>query len=921
MTNRLQEARPPMPWRIEFSRPAVRALRSLPRWEQRRVAGRIRDLERYGIPPGAHRESGACLFPAGDQFLVCVEEPETKEIIVVTLRPNRAPSGATVAVLVGRWVRRLFEGGWMEPLVHDVRFALRSLRKAPGFSLVAVVTLALGIGAATAIFSVADGVLIKPLPYGDPEEVVTVWASWDNFPDKTWLSVEEFQLFHQENRTLDDIALYRSGTATFTSPESPERVGAAMVTPNTFTVLGVQPVIGRVPTWDEARDSVPPILIGYELWQRRWDGDPGVLGTTAELDGTPMPVAGVLPRGFVLPVDYASSSVTEVYAPWYVDVESPAQDPGGGGSHGSYGVARLLDGATVEETRSDLARIMSQVEPVGLYSPERRFTPRVFAAKSDIVGGARGTILVLLGAVGFVLLIACGNVANLLLSRAEKRVREVAVRTAVGAGRIRILRQLLTESAILALLGGVLGVTLAHLGVDALLAIDPDSVPRSASVSTNLTVLAFALGASLLTALIFGIVPAIRVARGGANASLHESGRGTGAVSTRGQGLLVAAQMAMAVVLLAGATLMVRTFVSLLEINPGFQPQNVLTFRLTAPPGSYPDTESIVQFYDEVLTELREVPGVTRAGGARILPLATTMGDAGIRVDGYDRGDNEAMQAEWQWATPGYLEVMNIPLLAGRTFDSRDQDGALEVIIINESLARQYWVGRDPIGTLATVFGEECVVIGVVGDVTHNGLTGSVRGRFYRPHAQLDGYSQRSLTLTIETEGPPLSALPRVREAVRRMDPSIPLAEVATMDDVLASSVAQPRFAMVLLAAFAAMALTLAVVGIYGVISYAASRRTQEIGIRMALGAETGDVVRLMVRQGMVMAGLGVVVGTGAAFFLTRLMEGMLYGVEPTDLGTFTTVPALFLLVALLACWIPAARGARVDPATALRYE
>jgi putative ABC transport system permease protein len=809
----------------------------------------------------------------------------------------------------------------METLVQDLRFALRSLRKNPGFSSLAVLTLGLGIGAATAIFSVADGVLLEPLPYGDPDGVVTVWSSWDNFPDKSWLSVPEFQLFHQENRALEDMALYQRGTATFTSIENPEQVGASFVTPNTFSVLGVRPVEGRTATWEEARDSVPPVLLGYDAWQRRWDGDPTVVGSTVEIDGRLMPVVGVLPQGFVLPVDYASPSVSEVFFPLYVDIESPALDLGRGGSHGAYGVGRLKDGQTVEDGRSDLLRVMAQVEPVGLYSPERRFTPRVFAAKDDVVGGAKGTIFLLLGAVGLVLLIACGNVANLLLTRSEGRVREMTVRAAVGAGRTRILRQLLTESGVLAILGGALGVGLASVGVRALLSVDPDAVPRSASVSIDLSVLLFALAVSIVTALIFGALPAMRVARAGSAASLHQSGRGAGAVSTRMQGLLVAFQMAMAVVLLTASGLMIRTFVSLLEVDPGFHPENVLTLRVTAPTSTYPDTEAVVEFYEELLRRVREIPGVEEAGAARLLPLASTMGDAGVRVAGYVSAPDESMQAEWQWATPGYLEVMGIPLLAGRTFDRRDGIGGREVIIVNESMARRYWGDRDPIGDMVQVFSEEAVVVGVVGDVAHNDLTGSVKERFYRPHAQLEGFSQRSKTLAIATRGPPMRALGPVREVVRGMDPSMPLAEIQTMDQVLYGSVAQPRFAMVLLAAFAIIALTLAIVGIYGVISYAVSRRTQEIGIRMALGAESRDVMGLMIRQGMIMALLGVVTGVGLALSLGRLMGGILYGVQPQDPVTFTAVPALFVLVALVACWIPAARATRVDPATALRYE
>jgi len=912
---------PQEPWKLSLSPSAVRALRALSRGEQRAIARRLGHLEETGIPPGAPRDGEACLVPAGNQLLGCLEDARTREIVVVTLRPAPVGDHRPLLEMVRDWSRALIGGGWMETFVQDLKFALRSLRKNPGFSAVAILTLGLGIGAATAIFSVADGVILEPLPYGDPDEIVTVWASWDNFPDKTWLSVPEFQLFHQENRTLQDMALYQRGTATFTSVENPEQVGAAMVTPNIFSVLGVQPVIGRTPTWEEARDSVAPVLIGYDAWQRRWDGDPSLVGQMVEIDGNLMPLVGVLPQGFVLPVDYASASVSEIFFPTYVDLESPAPALGSGGSHGAYGVARLREGQTVEDARSDLQRVMSQVEPLGLYSAERRFTPRVFEAKRDIVGGARGTILLLLGAVGLLLLIACGNVANLLLTRSEARVREVAVRTAVGADRGRVIRQLLTENGVLALLGGILGVVLANLGVHALLSIDPDAVPRSASVSIDPSVLLFALGASLGTALLFGTVPALRVVRSGTGQSLHESGRGAGAVSTRMQGLLVAAQMAMAVVLLMASGLMIKTFVSLLEVDPGFHPEDVLTFRLTAPSSSYPDTESVVAFYDDLLRRVRGIPGVREAGAARILPLASTMGDAGIHVPGYTPAPNESMQAEWQFATPGYLEVMNIPLLAGRTFDERDGPDGQEVIIVNEALARRYWGDRDPVGMVATVFREECVVVGVVGNVAHNGLTGSIKERFYRPHAQINGFAQRSLTLTIATEGPPMNVLGPVREVVRRLDPSMPLARVQTMDDVLSRSVAQPRFAMVLLATFAALALTLAIVGIYGVITYAVSRRTQEIGIRMALGAEPGNVVGLVVRQGVTMALVGVVLGTGLAFSLTRFMGGMLYGVKPQDPMTFLTVPSLFVVVSVLACWIPATRASRVDPAEALRYE
>lgn len=807
----------------------------------------------------------------------------------------------------------------MGTLIQDLRFAIRSLRKSPAFSAVAILTLGLGIGAATSIYSVADGVLFEPLPYDEPDRVATIWARWDNFPDRTWLSVPEYQLLHQQTRAFEDIALYGLGSANFTSVDEPERVGAATVTPNTFSVLGSEPAVGRAFTWEEARDEAAVVLVAHETWQRRWGGDPSVVGGTVEIDGESLTLLGVLPPGFILPADYGSSSVAEVFRPRFVDLESPAPDLGGGGSHGSYGVGRLAAGQTVEDARADVARIFAQnVEPVGLYAAERGFGFRVFGAKEDIVGSARGTILLLLGAVGLVLLIACGNVANLLLSRAEARVREMSLRKALGAGRQRIVRQLLTESTVLALLGGVLGVAMAALGVRALLAIDPSAVPRSEMVSVDPSVLLFALGASLLTSLIFGMAPAVRILRGSAAGSLKERRGSAGAAASRLQGLLVAAQMAMAVVLLTASALMIRTFVALVDVDPGFGAERVLTFRTTVPSGTYPETESVVTFYQELQRQLGEIPGVREVGAARLLPLASTMGDASVQVAGYTPAPNESTQAEWQFVTPGYLEVMGIPLLSGRTFDERDGPEAQDVIVVSESLARRYWGERDPLGTMVGVFGDTTMVVGVVGDVAHNDLTGTARETFYRPHAQ---ETSRSLTFTLATETEPRSVLPAVREAVGALDPTLPIAEIRTLDEVLASSRAGARFATVLLGAFATIALTLAVVGIYGVISYAVSRRTSEIGIRMALGAEARAVVGMVVRQGMGSALLGVGIGTAAALLLTGLMEGMLYGVEARDATTFTTAPALFAAVALAACWIPAARAARVDPAEALRAE
>lgn len=916
-----------MAWNIELSPAAVAALRDLPREEQEYVARRIRHLEDAGPP---RETEGVCAVPAGDQTLMCVADREGNRIVVVTLLSAEAAASGSVGQLirtrVRQWITNVMGGGGMGGVLSDLRFAVRGLRRSPGFTVAAVLTLALGIGATAAIFSVANGVLLRPLPYGDADGVVTIWSSWSNFPDKTWVSESEYRYYYQENRTLDGVALYQTFNVNFTSPENPERVGAAAITPNTLSVLRVDPVLGRTFTWDEAQLQDSVVMLGYGVWQRRFGGDPEIVGTDVLVNGRSRTVVGIIPEGFVLPVDYGSASVSEVFYPYSIDVETPVQMPQGGGSHGSYMVARLRSGETAETALADLTGLIGRLEAVGTYSAERAFHPRVYPVKEDIVGTARGTILVLLGAVAFVLLIACGNVANLLLSRSEGRIREVAVRTALGAGRARIFRQLLTENLLLAGLGGVLGLGVAWVGVDALLTMDPDAVPRAGSVQVNGTVIAFTAGVSVLTAILFGVMPAWRVSRGRVGLSLHANSRGAGskARSNRTQGLLVASQMAMVVILLTGSGLMIKTFIELLRIDPGFRAQNVLTLRITTPGSAYPDAPAVAGFYEELLRRVREVPGVRTAGAARILPLATTMGDAGFRPVWYQSAPNESTQADWQWATPGYFESMGIPLLKGRVFDGRDVVGGQSVVLVNESLARRYWGADDPVGSAVLAMGgDTAVVIGVVGDIRHNGIVADVKDRFYRPHAQVTRSlgSMRSMTLTIAGHGDARGLIEPIRRQIRTLDPSMPINEVATMDEVLSATVAQPRFAMVLLVAFAALALTLAVVGIYGVLAYAVSQRTQEIGVRLALGADTGQVVRMVVRQGMFMALTGVAVGTAVAWFASDLIAGMLYRVTPQDLTTFLAVPLVFSAVALLACWLPAARAARVRPAQALRYE
>jgi len=813
----------------------------------------------------------------------------------------------------------------MDATLRDLKLALRSLWRSPGFSALAVLTLALGIGSATAVFSVANGVLLRPLPYAEPDEVVTVWASWDNFPDKTWLSVPEYQLFHQESRAFEDLALYRIGSAIFTDPEGAEQVVAASVTPNTFDVLGVTPVRGRAFTWEEARTGTG-VLVAHETWVRRWGADPDVVGRDVQIDGRSTPLFGVLPAGFALPFDLAGTARSEVFYPLFVDLEAPAPALGTGGSHGSYGVGRLSPGASVESARADLARVMSQVPPAGLYSPARRFSPRVFAAEADVVGSSRATLLVLLGAVALLLLIACGNVANLFLSRTEARTAEVAVRRALGAGGGAMARQVLVEGAVLAGVAGVLGLGLAAIGVDALLAIDPAAVPRAAEVRLDARVASFAVAATALTVLLFGLLPALRVARAGMQPGLRAGGRGAAVTSASVRGVLVASQMAMAVVLLTGSGLLMKSFVRLLGVDTGFAAERVLTARVTAPQGAYPDAPAIAAMYDELLRRIEALPGVAEAAAVRLLPLASTMGDSFFRPVAYVAAPDEATQGEWQWATPGYFEIMGIPIVAGRTFDDGDRRDSQPVAIVNEALAARYWGTESPIGQAVLASGslDTAIVVGVVGDVRHNGVASAPKPQYYLPHAQVIesmASTMRGMTLTVAMEGEAVAGVEALRAEVRAFDASLPVSQVATLDEVLSRSVATSRFALALLGGFAGLSLALALIGIYGVLSYVVGQRTREIGLRLAVGAERGQIVTMVVAQGLRMAGVGVAAGAALAWSLGGVLSGLLYEVAPQDPATLVSVPILFLAVALLACWIPALRATRIHPASALRGE
>jgi predicted permease len=821
----------------------------------------------------------------------------------------------------------------MDGFRQDLRFALRSLRRSPGFAAIAVLTLALGIGANTAIFSAVNGVLLRPLPYGEPDDLVTVWSQWQGFP-KTWVSMPEYINYVQQNQALDDIALWSETSATFTDPDNPERVRAASVTGNLLSVLQVQPAVGRF--FNEAEilavDTVPTdvVLVGYGTWQRRYGGDPAAVGRRIEVNGRTRTLIGVMPVGFRLPTEFGQPGHAEVFFPRYVDRDAPITVPHGGGSHGFNLAARLAPGATPERARQDLERVVDELKAQDVYREGQRFNVLVFPLSADVLGTLRPALLVLTGAVAFVLLIACANVANLLLSRSRSRQGELSVRAALGAGRGRLVRQLLTESVVLAALGGGAGVALAYGGTTALRRLDPGTLPRIADIDVDGSALFFACLVTLLTAFLFGALPALRAARSNLADGLGERAQsGGGGGSPSWQSVLVAAEMALAVVLVVGAGLMLRTFGQLTGVDRGWSQDNVVTMQVNLSQANYPEPDQVVGFWEEAVRRVGELPGVQMASAVRSRPLVDQIGDWGLNIEGYQPGPDEGVNGDWQIVAPGYPEAMGIPLVRGRTIEPGDGMDAPVVAMVNEAMVRAYWPNEDPVGKRFQV-GRGLpnrpwvTVVGVLGDVTHNGLTAEIKRKFYIPLSQwhlATGSPRWSMALVVRTAGDPATVAPAVRSQLRAMDPTVPMAEVMTVDDIVTASVAQPRFTMVLLAVFAGIALLLALVGIYGVISDGVSQRTREIGIRMALGAQEGQVVSMVVRQGLVMAGAGLAIGLAISLGLTRFLESLLFGVTATDRLTFAAVAVGFIVVALLATWTPALRAARVRPMTALRSE
>ncbi|HWP42569.1 MAG TPA: ABC transporter permease [Blastocatellia bacterium] len=801
---------------------------------------------------------------------------------------------------------------FLEELGQDLRYGARMLVKNPGFTVVAVIMLALGIGANTAIFSVVNAVLLRPLDYEDPDRLVTVLENnWQKGWTRFAVAPGNFAAWREQNQVFEQMAAFTGSSFTLVGEGEPEQLPGTRASANLFALLGVKPALGRdfLPEEDHPGGE-RVVIVSHRLWQRRFGADPGLVGKPLTLNGQSYTVVGVMPAGFLFP-----NPRTELWVP----VAFSAGDLGNRGGHDYVAIARLKPGVTLEQAQTEMSAIAARLEE---QYPETNaaWGARVTLLVEEVVGDVRPALLALVCAVAFVLLIACANVANLLLARAAARQKEVAIRAALGSSRSRLLRQLLTESVLLSLLGGAFGMLLAAWGVDALVSLGPANIPRLSQVGIDGRVLGFAFLISLATGIIFGLAPALQASQTDLSESLKEGGRSSsaGAGSQRLRRLLVVAEVALALALLVGAGLMIKSFVRLSEVETGFDSQNVLTAQITLPQSRYDDRQQQAAFFRQVLARIEALPGVESVGAASPLPFT---GDRlySFIVEGHPT-DN-VPSANYYAVSPDYFVTMGIPLLKGRFFTEADMAESPRVAIINETMARRYFPDEDPIGKRMNITnGPEVMreIVGVVGDVKQYGLDTQSPAQMYEPYLQRP---YPGMTLVVRAASEPAGLIDAVRREVLAVDKEQPIARAQTMEEIIAKSVAPRRFSVILLAAFAAVALTLAAVGIYGVMSYLISQRTHEIGVRMALGAGRRDVLRLVVGQGMRLALLGVGIGLLAAFALTRLMESLLFGVSATDPLTYIVVALLLATSALLACYVPARRATKVDPLLALRYE
>lgn len=813
----------------------------------------------------------------------------------------------------------------MNTLIQDIRYGIRGLWHNPGFAIIAVISLALGIGANTAIFSLINTVLLRPLPYQEPDRLVMVWedASFAGFPQNT-PAPANYADWKAQNQTFEDMAALAQRSFNLTGDGDPERLDAYAVTANFFPILGVKPALGRsfLPEEDKP-DANKVVMLSYRLWQQRYGGERNILGRELLLNGEKHMVVGVAPAGF----QFMESEIG-----LWVPIRFTQQELANRGGHYLWVVGRMKPGVALEQANADIKTVMSRIARDNPGNAAR-IGAYVMSLRDQLAGGSRRPLIVLLVAVGFVLLIACANIANLLLSRSVNRGREIAVRSALGAGRWRIVRQLLTEGVLLSFAGGVVGLLFAAWSFSLLQQLIPDGLALSSSLNIDLRVLGFTLLITLGAGLIFGLAPALQASKVDLNEALKQSGARTGSSggANRLRNALVVIEVAMSLVLLVGAGLLIQTLFKMLNQYSGLRPENVLLMRTNLPRNKYGDPPKRSAFYDQTLERVKSLPGAVSVGYTMSVPLDWKGGTSGFWIEGrtVEQAVSQGLSydANHRQVSAAYLQTMGIPLRRGRYFGESDNEKSMPAAIINETMARQYWQGEDAVGKRFKLGDPDSpvpwiTIVGVVADVRQMGMDAPVKAEMYLPYRQMTTHSFFApRDLVIRTSVDPMSVVASARREIHAVDPDQPVSNIRTMEGLLDEEIGQRRLGMTLVAIFAGLALLLASLGIYGVLSYFVVQHTREIGVRLALGAQRRNVLGLVMKKGMTLALIGVAIGLATAFALTRLMSSLLYEVKPADPLTFIAVAAMLTVVALLACYIPARRAMKVDPMVALRCE